>query len=189
MTCLHLPYETLDPLPELDNLDLRAGDFFGTANPSPWLGKPISWAERFHSRDNQAIYTHSGIIINTEGDTIESLWRVETQNIWVAYAGKRILIARWNHLTDELWEETYLMLNEHIGISYPWWRLPLQLIPPLAKYLSFRSGKLVCSELVAKALYFMGARHRWYTGTNPDTLADEWVRWKGYSVIAEGVIV
>jgi hypothetical protein len=168
----------------MSKLRLLKGDLFGTENPAA-LGIAINAAQKFHSRDNESIYTHSGIIVNSDGDTVESLWTVKMQNVFEAYAGKKIVIARYMPLTEQAWEQTWWMLENHLGQKYPWWRLPLHLIPPLAKYLSF-TGMPVCSELVAKAEYYMRARHRWWTGANPDTLSDEWHTWKNFEIIFEG---
>lgn len=189
--CFHHPYSTSPTLPTIgpEGVSLLPGDFFGTSNPSAVLGKMIEVSEKYNSRDNEAVYTHSGVIINSLGDTVESLWTVSGQNIWKAYAGQQVIIARWNHLNPNVWENVYLeTILPRMGQSYPWWRLPLHLVPPLAKYIAFKSSKLVCSEFVALIEYKMMARHRWYTGTNPDTLADEWKRWKGFSVVAEGLL-
>lgn len=170
----------------MKKLPFCKGDLFGTENPAA-LGIGINIVQKFHSRDNESTYTHSGIIINSEGDTVESLWTVKIQNLYEAYAGKKLVVARYMPLTELAWERTWLMLESHLHKTYPWWRLPLHLIPPVAKYLSF-TGMPVCSELVAKAEYYMGARHKWWTGTNPDTLSDEWHRWKGFEIIFEGVL-
>jgi len=183
------PHVPPDPLPIIKREDivLKAGDLFGTKNPMA-LGWLINKAQKFHSRDNESTYTHSGIITNCEGDTIESLWTVDNQNIWFDYAGERIIIARWEFLEDRQWEKAFLMImDKHWGRKYPLWRLPLQLIPPAAKYLSF-TGMPVCSELVAKTEFWFGARHKWWTGTTPDILADEWRRWKGFLIVCEGII-
>lgn len=170
----------------MNPIEVKAGDVFGTSNPNSNVGWGIEKIQKWNSRDNESIYTHSGVIINSEGDTIESLWTVCTQNIFEDYSTNKIIIARWDKLTDLAWENSYQMLMGHYGDKYPFWRLPLHIIPPLAKYLSF-TGMPVCSELVAKHLYYIGARHRWWTGTCPDTLADEWRRWKGYTIVFEGV--
>lgn len=162
------------------------GDVFGTENPAV-IGVLINAAQKFHARDNASVYTHSGIITNTKGDTVESLWTVRKQNIFAQYVGKKTVIARYLPLMEAGWAKTQKMLAYHLGQRYPWWRLFFHTIPPVAKYLSFTKTP-VCSELVAKAEYCMGARHRWWTGTNPDTLADEWHRWKGFKIIFEGLL-
>lgn len=162
------------------------GDVFGTENPT-MLGGAINAIQKWNSRDNESKYSHSGVLINSQGDTIEALWTVKNQNLFTDYAGKNVIVARWMPMTENAWERCYLMLMGHFGDKYPLWRLPLHILPPLAKYLSF-TGMPVCSELVAKYLACLGARGRWWTGTCPDTLADEWRRWKGYEIIFEGTL-
>jgi hypothetical protein len=167
-------------------LPLKHGDLFATANPSAFLGRGINAIQKWNSRDNESVYSHAGVILFQDGDLIESLWQVQIGNLYERYVGTRIIIARYVELNHRAWMRTYFMLLGHRGGKYPWWRLPLHVIPPLAKYLSF-TGMPVCSELVAKAEYYMGARHRWWTGTCPDTLVDEWTHWKGFEIIFEGV--
>jgi len=168
-------------------IDLKHCDFFATANPSAVLGCGISAVQKWNSRDNQSLYTHAGIIINPEGDMIESLWKVEVNNLFERYTGRQVVIARYTELEERRWEKAFLMLLDHVGDIYPWWRLPLHVVPPLAKYLSF-TGMPVCSELVAKTEYYVGARHRWWAGTCPDTLSDEWHRWRNFEIVFEGVL-
>lgn len=168
-------------------VELRPGDCFATANPSALLGRGINAIQKWNSRDNESIYTHTGIVLFEDGTALESLWKVEVTDLYERYCGKQVLIARYTKLTDEAWKRTFAMLLEHWGDRYPWWRLPLHMVPPLAKYLSF-TGMPVCSELVAKALYYMGARGKWWTGTCPDILADEWHHWKDYEIIFEGIL-
>lgn len=160
-------------------------DFFATANPSAVLGYGINAVQKWNSRDNQSRYTHAGIVINNAGDIIESLWRVKVGNLYERYAGTQVIIARYVELDEKAWEKAFLMLLDHVNDKYPWWRLPLHVVPPLAKYLSF-TGMPVCSELVAKVEYYIGARHRWWSGTCPDTLVDEWRRWRGFEIVYEG---
>jgi len=168
-------------------MDLKRGDLFATANPSAFLGRGINSIQKWNSRDNESLYSHAGIVLSRMGDIIESLWKVSTGDLYERYEGSQVIIARYTLLTREAWTKTFLMLLEHYGDSYPWWRLPLHIIPPIAKYLSF-SGMPVCSELVAKAEYYMGARHKWWTGTCPDTLVDEWRHWKGFEIVFEGIL-
>ena len=168
-------------------LPLKAGDLFATANPSAVLGRGISAIQKWNSRDNESTYTHAGIITTSGGDIIESLWRVEIGDLYQRCMGRSLIVARYTELEESNWNRTFVMLLEHVGKRYPWWRLPLHIVPPLAKYLSF-TGMPVCSELVAKAEHYMGARHRWWTGTCPDTLVDEWRRWRGFEIVFEGEI-
>ena len=172
---------------------LQRGDVFvseGSMGPASWL---IRQAERFWSRDNQAHYGHAGIITSAAGETLEVLWSVRHGHIDV-YAGQRVLIARPTGTIFRPSEPVSLrtrdqaieiLESQHLGRVYPIWRIPLHLFPPAAKYLHIGRW-LVCSELVAKMLVLIAARDQVYYGTNPDTLADEWICWRNFEVLFEG---
>ena len=170
-------------------VDVRPGDVFCSANP--WaVGRLIQAAERFWSRDNHVEYGHAGIITGASGETLEALWTVKHSTL-SAYSGKPVLIARpLARLDRSVTLNMDMAINrteeEHLRQGYPIWRLVFHLIPPLAKYVASKKF-LVCSELVAKYLFYIGARHGQYMGTNPDTLADEWDKWRNFEVIFKGV--
>jgi len=172
-------------------INVKLGDFFTTKNPMA-LGIAINAVQKVWSRDNRSEYSHAGIITSDLGDTLEALWTVKNQNLFEAYAGENVLVARYtgHPWTLEFKAETaiYKLRKKHEGQVYPIWRLPFQLIPPLAKYLTWRGKFCVCSELVAEYLHMIGARHDQFMGTNPDTLADEWHRWKDFEIIHEGIL-
>lgn len=165
------------------------GDVFCTANP--WtVGRIIKAAEKVWSRDNRAEYNHAGVVVDSAGGTLEALWTVRNGNL-SDYSGKPILIARpISQLEGFGINNIPLSINrvetEHLGQIYPAWRLIFHLVPPLAKYVALKRF-VVCSELVAKYLFYVGARHGQYMGTNPDTLADEWKRWRNFEIVFEGV--
>lgn len=176
-------------------MDIQRGDVFGIDDPqSRILGPGIRIIEKVHSKDNKAIYHHSGIITDSEGGTIEALWTIRKQFIPVDYTGKRIIIARPTHTLagDELTavRKNYILSQLEIkykGMWYPGWRLPLHIFPVLAKYIHFL-GMPVCSEFTAMYLGLLGARYEGqHWGVNPDTLADEWNRWKNFKIIFEGI--
>lgn len=165
------------------------GDVFCTANP--WIvGRMINAAEKVWSKDNRAEYGHAGIIIDTAGTTLEALVTVR-HGALSDYKDKPIMIARPTTQMDgpsinNIPLAISRVEGNHLGQWYPAWRLILHLFPPLAKYVASKKF-LVCSELVAKYLFYLGARHSQYMGTNPDTLADEWKRWRNFEIIFEGV--
>ena len=180
---------------------LQVGDQFATRNPMA-LGRAINAVQTVISRDGKSTYSHAGIILDREGTTFEALWTNKRQNLFEAYEGKRVVIARcimvsiptWGGIVNEL-------VREREGKWYPGYRLPFQLVPPVAKYTTFKGKFLVCSELVALASYmaylrvgrkdsggYCWPRHKWYTGTTPDTLSDEWHRWKHWEIIFEGFL-
>lgn len=164
---------------------LEAGDVFVVATTGP-LGRLIRPVQRFWSSDNEAIYNHGGVITTADGTTIEALWRVEAHNLFSRYAGCRVLIARPDAAAEYKAAAIRRLCNLHLDQRYPFWRLALHLVPPLAKYVSAGGRYLVCSELQAKYLHWIGVRHRQYPGTTPDMLADEFRQWRKYTIIFEG---
>lgn len=184
------------------SIRLHPGDFFSTANPMA-LGRAINAVQSIISYDGKSFYSHSGIITNAKGDTFEALWKLERGNL-SRYEGKRIVIARWEGMTQPIFDAVFQKLyEEHNGQWYPGWRLFLQPIPPLARLLSYKGKYVVCSELTAKFLYYCHAflypdhdceneycwpRNKWFTGMTPDVLCDEWHRWQGYKILFEGIL-
>ena len=162
---------------------LLPGDLFGTSNPMA-LGKAINAAQWLWSKDGQSTYSHSGIVLDESGRTFEALWTIKTAHL-DEYTGSKIIIARCNAVSEQKREAVLkALIAEHSGQWYPFWRLFLHIIPPLAK-LSV-TKRPVCSELVAKYLFRLGQRHGQWAGTNPDTLVDEWTRWRGFEILFEG---
>lgn len=172
---------------DMNSLCIKKGDVFGSTNPMA-LGKGINAVQRFWSKDAESKYSHSGLICDNNCNTIESLWTVKSLDFYQAYNGDNVIIARyigkpWHSIDDSI----ELIRTLHFGNIYPFWRIFMHIIPPLAKVGVF--NRLVCSELCAKYLYYLGARHSQYKGTNPDTLADEWRKWKDFEVIFEGKLI
>lgn len=165
-------------------MKLQPGDIF-CVNSGTWLAKSINVAQKFHSSDNQSKYAHAGIIINETGSTFESLWTIRRSHL-DDYIGKEILIGRNEHMTPPVFLDGWATVAKHDGQSYPWWRIPLHLFKPIAKYAS--TGKYpVCSELVCEFLQACGLLREW-RGKNPDDVADMIHRWRGWSVVFEGVL-
>ena len=149
------------------------------------LGKVINAAQWLWSKDGESTYSHAGIIIDPEGITFEALWTICKGHL-DAYLGDRVIIARCEAVSGPKKEGVLkALIVKHQGQWYPFWRLPMHLIPFLAKISVTK--RPVCSELVAKYLYKLGVRHPQWAGTNPDTLADEWRRWRDFNIIYEGI--
>lgn len=166
-------------------IEVQPGDVFGTRNPM-LLGRAINGMQYFWSSDNNSVYSHSGIIESATGDTYEALWSIEEGHL-DEYCSNRVIIARYTDLNEKAFKLAMKKLKKrHDDQCYPWWRIPLHIIPPLAKYISYKDKWVVCSELVAEYEYLLGLRHYQFVGTNPDKLADEWKRWKGWEIIGEG---
>ena len=182
-------------------IKLQPGDLFLTRNPQA-LGRGINAVQTWWSKDGKSTYSHAGIILDSKGTTFEALWTIKKQNLFEAYAGEKVCIARWEGMTDEIAKQALdELMKEQEGKIYPAWRLLFQVIPPIAKYTSWGGRFLVCSEEDSKFLYivhlqngytdlygYKWPRHSHFCGTNPDMLADEWHRWKGYQIVFEGIL-
>jgi hypothetical protein len=166
---------------------IQLGDVFATENPMA-LGKAINAVQTFTSKDNASRYSHTGVLTSPFGDALEVLWTVKSTNIFEKYAGKQIVVARPEG--EQVQKEGAIkhLKNDYLGRVYPLWRLPLFIYPPLAKTLTFKGKFLVCSEFTAKYEYLIGARHGYYTGTNPDMLVDEWQKWRNFEIIFAGPV-
>jgi hypothetical protein len=164
---------------------LHAGDVFTTSNPM-WLGRAICYMERFVDVDNAATYSHAGIITDYKGTTFEALWKNGKQDIFKAYAGKRVLIGRHAKMNLEAFQRGWDGVKHLEGRWYAGHRLLLHLVPPVAKM--FNSGKFaVCSEIVAKFLKDAGFIDYW-AGVNPDYIADMIKRWRDWTIVYEGIL-
>jgi len=168
----------------MNTLTIPKGCVFGSANPM-WIGRAINVIQWVWSRDSDACYSHAGLFIDDRGTTLECLMTVKSQNFFEAYKGEKVIIAQPKASVNAI-NLAVESIRIHEGQFYPFWRLLFHMIPPLAKIGVLE--RLVCSELVAKYEWLLGLRHRQYKGTNPDTLVDEWIRWKAFDVIFEGVL-
>jgi len=169
----------------MEKVKLKRGDIFTSTNPMA-LGRAIMAVEKLWSKDNDADYSHAGIITETEGITLESLWRIKAGHI-DDYKGDRVLIGRWSGMTNDAFWKGMDAVSDNIGRIYPFWRLPLFIIPFAAKYA--RSTKdTVCSELVAE--FMRGAGYpavSCISGQNPDDIAEIIEHYKDMEIIYEGV--
>jgi len=164
-------------------MKLQPGDIFLTNNPMA-LGRAINFVQKLNSSDNQSKYSHAGIITSEGGDTFESLWTIR-QSTLLPYKNHEILIGRNVDMTLDLYQLGWKAVKQHKGQMYPFWRLPLHLLPATSK---IGSGNWpVCSELVCKFLEACDLVGFW-KGKNPDNVADMIIRWKGWSTVFEGVL-
>lgn len=166
---------------------LQPGDVFASRNPQS-LGKAITWIEKLRSHDNAAEYGHTGIIIKPDGTTLEAVGSITTQDLFKAYAGDKVLIARWTGMTPEAYQKGFDAIKCHIGTIYPYYRLLMQALG-LGKWIHFKTP--VCSELTEKFLISAGAvtigGKNWW-GLNPDDLVDEWRISKYFEIVYEGTL-
>lgn len=166
-------------------LTLHPGDIFLTQNPM-MLGRLINYVQAFTSKDNNSQYSHAGVILNYSGITFEALWTNRRQNLFKAYQGKRVLIARHKEMTPKRALAGWHGVKHHEGKIYAGHRLLFFLVcPPLAKYFSL--GMAVCSELAMKFICKAGLFDCW-RGFNPDDVHDMVAHWADYTVIYEGIL-
>ena len=167
-------------------ISLQPGDVFCTKNPMA-LGRAICFVQKIHASDNQAEYSHSGVILDKGGTTFEALWTNKRQNLFHAYQGKKVLIGRHDKMTSEAFQAGWERIKHHEGHWYAGHRIAFFLIPFVAKYLNVGLG--VCSELTAKFITGTGIISGFYwKGKNPDHIADMIHRWKGWHVVYEDVL-
>ena len=157
-------YEAWNPLIEI----LNPLDFFCTRSDG-LIGLGIRIVSKNFSPDRKADYNHAGIFPEGNEKTLEALNTLTSKNFFEEYENKRVLIARWKKMTPELAKCALEKTNKHVGQRYPYYRIAFHLIN-VAHLIHWR--KLVCSEYVAKNLYYPGCWHEHYYGTTPDMLAD-----------------
>ena len=159
-------------------MKLLPGDIFCTRNPMS-LGRAIVVVQKFWSSDNQARYSHAGIIIGRPGITFEALWTNKKQDLFKAYAGEEVLIGWHDDMTLERFKAGWDRIKGSEGNIYPLWRIVFHVIPPLAKYLCSGNFK-VCSERTGEFIDGTGIYPDGYfwKGKTPDNLADMIHRWK-----------
>jgi len=163
---------------------VNPGDIFVSRNPM-FLGRAINTVQKFHSKDKESTYSHSGIIIDERGTTFEALWTNRKQNLFEAYKGKRVLIGRHKDMCPAIAAVGWACVKKYEGKAYAGWRLPLFFIPFAAKFVNTGNG--VCSELTMKYLKHCRLAPA-YQGWNPDDIADMIRRWKEYEIIYEGIL-
>ncbi|MDD4060463.1 MAG: hypothetical protein PHW08_07170 [Kiritimatiellae bacterium] len=174
---------TTDKLPAL-----APGDVFASKNPQG-LGRAICLAQQMQSPDGEAEYSHTGIILDAQGTTLEALWRVRRQNLFSAYKGNKVLVARWKGMTDKAFRAGFASVADQEGRMYPFHRLALHVVG-LAGFVHFLGVK-VCSEITDCFQYHAGIttlRREKYYGVTPDELVDEWRISRHFDIVFEGTL-
>lgn len=167
------------------SIRIEIGDMFAVDSLSGmgWLINPV---QAFWAPDGESKYSHAGIITDRAGETFEALWTNRFSRLR-AYDQQNIIIARMTepdaHTKVQAIKE---IVKEYEGRHYPWWRLKLHLIPPLARIFNWDGRWVVCSELVARYMYICQARHSTFAGTNPRRLVYEWRHWRNIEIVYEG---
>jgi len=168
------------------DLKLKPGDVFATRNPQG-LGKAICLAEQMKSLDGAAEYGHTGIIQTGSGKTLGAVWTIAEQDFYQAYAGDRVLIARWDFMDAARLVKGFAAVRPLKDRRYPFHRLLLHAIG-IAKWVHWLKTP-VCSELTAMFLINAGAKlycGTQYWGVTPDNLVDDWRISRYFTIIFEG---
>lgn len=118
---------------------VQPGDIFLTAS-NQLFGRGIRLIERMFSLDQSAKYNHAGIILAGDGETLESLWTVKRQNLYTAYAGYPVLVARCNQITQFGLEKAMQSVLSREGEFYPFLRIPLHALGLAVSAISAHNG-------------------------------------------------
>lgn len=150
-------------------IQVNPGDIFFVQGTN-FIADCINAVQKLWSKDHNSEYSHCGIIISRNGDTIEALEKVENKNIFKHYKKKKILIMRHSQMAINVFESVYPLIEKHKNDTYPYWRLALHLCPKIAEHVNI-TKKLVCSELAAKQFVLADLKKK-YLGINVDMLHD-----------------
>lgn len=165
---------------------IQPGDGFLTKYPGP-LQYAINFVQWARSRDGEATYTHSGLVVSENGTTFEARLKVKEYDL-SKYIGSRVLIYRHICMNEKTFQKFYKQLkNESNGKIYPFYRMIFHISPLLSKWAPFDRG--VCSEKNAKFNYLCEFMSYW-KGVIPDDIhdmvCDPWAdQWE---IIFEGVL-
>ena len=162
---------------------VKTGDIFLTHDNNEWLAKGIRFIQKIYAEDNEALYSHAGIILDSAGNTFESKMRVGSYCFFEQYANMNVVIYRPPN-KKSLKTAIQKIIQKHDGDIYPIYRLFFHLLG-VADHIHW-NRQLVCSELVAKYLYYAELRDGHYYGTTPDNLHDEFRNNHYFKLIYEG---
>lgn len=148
------------------------------------LSKAILKAQALHAEDGAARYSHTGIILGSNGATLEALSTIRSENLFEYYQGCSVIIGRHEGMTDERFVEGISAIEDQIGKPYPWYRLFAHLFPAIAIHFN-ASDRLTCAALASK--FFWGCELlSYYEGMNPDKVADMIRDHKRWLTVYEG---
>jgi hypothetical protein len=160
----------------------QPGDIFLTSNKSI-ISSGINAVQGWWSLDGKSKYTHSGIIVDDTNKTFEAVFKgILYSNLDQILDDQPLLVARHQFMLPTVFNKSFERLKYHTGAMYPFHRLFLHIIPPLAKI--FAKKEAVCSELVTQLLYHAEFLDYW-KGVNPDDLHNIFVHWEYYDIIYE----
>lgn len=156
------------------------GDIFCVGS-SKLLGKMINHVQKFRALDNHSMYTHTGIILDTDGKTMESLWKIQEYHLR-HYSTLPVIIGRHKQMTPRLAEIGLKSIQYYMGRKYPIHRFFFHILP-IAKHVPTGSY-LMCCDLVMAFLYICNLVTT-YEGYNVDDIADMIQTHKDFNIIFE----
>ena len=160
---------------------LKQGDIFCVRSSESIISKLINACQWFWSTDGESTYSHSGIITDDNGATIEALYNgIRRANLYERYSGCQIIIGRIVNLTPYQFQVRYQNILRYENKPYPYWRLLFHTFPPFAKFLHHLEIP-VCSELT---WLYVGHSQPW--GITPDIVADRIRNWDLFDIVYEG---
>lgn len=166
---------------------LEPGDIFFTRN-TLWIGRAINFVGRCWSLDSASTYSHTGIIIDSNGDTLESLWHIESANLCERRVNEKIAIFRYKYVEPELLYNAMIRVLKHEGQFYPIHRLFFHFFR-ISRF--FHWKRVVCSELSVKFLYPLTDDNHfihWF-GWMPDDLHDLLTAHRDFDLVFEGILL
>ena len=162
-------------------INFQPGDIFLTTTSSI-ISSGINAVQGWWSLDGISKYTHAGIIVDNTNKTFEARFKgIEYSNL-DHIPNQPLLVARHQFMSPKVFIKAFERLKYHTGAMYPFHRLFLHIIPPLAKI--FAKDQAVCSELAGQLLYHAEFLDYW-KGITPDDLHDIFVHWEYYDIVYE----
>lgn len=166
----------------MSKIELQPGDM-AVVKTNSFIAGAINTAQRWLSRDGKAEYNHAFLIIDSHGNTYESLKKIGHCSL-SKYSGCPVMIVRHKKMDIDAFGAGYMHILKYDGKIYPFWRLPLHFLR-LAQYIHWSYP--VCSELVGLFLNKAGLFGSTGWGWSPDDLADLWHESKHYDIVYQGV--
>lgn len=166
-----------------EKITLQRGDIFCVRGDT-LLAKIILAVQAAFSTDGKAEYSHTGIIVDTSGITLEALSTIRNEHLYEKYRGFPVIIGRHQDMTEERFLNGMDFIQDQVGKRYPWWRLLMRLNPAAATHVNL-TGRLDCAALACKFLKGCGLIG-YFQGMVPDTVAEMIINHKRWIIVYEG---
>ncbi|MEM3452015.1 MAG: hypothetical protein QW835_00110 [Candidatus Hadarchaeum sp.] len=162
---------------------LTLGDLFFVDGGS-LLSRAINFFQRLKSADWESTFSHVGLVLDCNGTIFHAAKKeICRENLFQVYPSMECAIVRPRASVSAI-RSAVGEIMRYEGEVYPYFRLFLHLIG-LARFIHWRNT-MVCSELVARFLYYLGIRHRYWFGTTVDQLWDELCHHRDFDTVFQG---